>query len=924
MNKRDLTFAIHLFENSARLFKSVGRSDKVAEAYLHAGDLYFETSRYDRALAAYDQAFNVAEAPIEPRCIALSRIVHTYANIGKSAETFRYLKRAQDMCANIPNPAVQANLLQSQGEALYWTGDMSKSIPVFNAAQDQFIAAGDKDGQAWALLMLAHARVSKSRAEAVRLAQDALRLWTSTGNLYGVAKARLSLSSLAAMAYEFERAQCNCGEALPVFQHISDKDNEATGWSILARISEETGHMGDALKYFRRTKNDFASVHDDLGEADVINGMAAVLISMRHYRQLLPLYEEKLRLAQRAHDSALIASALANQASVYQLRRDYAQAESLYRTSLAKYHGLENTYGEGHVFILLAGMEEEQAHYAKTPDVERDHYAKAISFLEEARPLKEHTSEAGDLAKIDYQLAYIYLRMGRLEEALTPIERTIGIIESERLKIGDFDSRASYFAAVHQYYALYIQILMELHQKYPHENYLQRAFEASEKSKVRSLLDLLAATDRNSRCDELLKRELDLVEIPQKESETEASSTAPALTLPQIQAELTGDDLIVEYALGDQHSYVWVITRSQIVFHELPPSRQIEKLSQSFINSLVPPAAHKDETASEYQKRISTASHNQRGARELSRFLVEQLSLPTGKRVLIVPDGALQRLPFAALPLSGKSGAGTPFVASHEIVVLPSASALGALRKKAEQRSSPASGTAVFADPVFTWNRPGSGSAPKVEARSRALEGALRDVHGRQEIGELPGSHDEAMAIEKILGKKNVHLALKYDANRQSVLKGYLSGYRIIHFATHGLLDAQHPEMSGLILSLFDSRGRPQDGYLRMGDIYNLKLTADLVVLSSCESALGKELQSEGIIGLPRAFLYAGAKSVIATLWKVDDEATAVLMEAFYKRIKAGDPPSMALHRAQLEMIKNSRYSEPRYWAAFVLQGDYK
>lgn len=923
LNLKDLASASHLFEESARLFKTAGLFDQAAQAYLHAGDLYFETSRYGRALAAYEQSFNIVEAPVEPRCIALSRTVHTYANIGKSTKSLRYLKQAQELCTNVSSPVVQANLAESQAETAFWTGDASKAATFLQNARNYFIEVQEKDGEASASLMLAHARLSENPAEAVRLAQEALRLWTSTGNQYGIAKARLSLSSFATRAGEFERAQCNCGEALPVFQHISDKDNEAAAWSMLAAISAQTGHTEDALKYYRLAKAGFASVHDDLGEADVIDGIAEALIAMRQYPQLLPLYEEKLRLAQRGQDSLLIASAWANKARAYQLHHDYARAESLYRTALAQYQSLKDLHGEGNVLMLLAGLQEEQARHEKILDLEQDHYAKAISFLKEARPLKEQMAETGDLAKIDYQLASIYLRTGLLEEALTSIERTIGIIESERLKIRDFDSRASYFAAVHQYYALYIQILMELHNRHPQENYVQRAFEASEKSKVRSLLDLLAATDRNSRCDELLKRELDSATPSQNESVTESRATAP-LTLPQIQAALADDTVLLEYALDDQQSYAWVVTRDRIAPYDLPPAKHIEKLVKSFIGSLVPPEPRKDETVSEYQERIGRGRQTSRDAQELSRFLVGQLSLPSGKRVLVVADGILQHLPFAALPLSGKSGAGPALVAAHEIVVLPSASALAALRKKVEQRSSPASRAVVFADPVFTWNSPGAGNAPKVTTRSRVLYRASIDVHGTPYIDDLPGSRQEALTIEKILGKENVHLALKYNASRQSVLNEQLSGYRYIHFTTHGLLDAQHPEMSGLILSLFDSQGRPQDGYLRIGDIYNLKLSADLVVLSSCESAMGKDLQSEGIIGLPRAFLYAGAKSVIATLWKVDDDATAALMEIFYGRIKHGDPPSIALRRAQLGMVKNPRYSAPRYWAAFVLQGDYQ
>jgi CHAT domain-containing protein len=130
--------------------------------------------------------------------------------------------------------------------------------------------------------------------------------------------------------------------------------------------------------------------------------------------------------------------------------------------------------------------------------------------------------------------------------------------------------------------------------------------------------------------------------------------------------------------------------------------------------------------------------------------------------------------------------------------------------------------------------------------------------------------------------------------------------------------------MSGLILSLLNPKGEHQDGYLRLSDIYNLKLSADLVVLSSCDSALGKDLESEGIIGLPRGFLYAGARSVVASLWKVDDDATAALMKGLYSRMQQGQSPQAALRESQLELAKDARYRQPYYWAGFVMEGDYR
>ena len=149
--------------------------------------------------------------------------------------------------------------------------------------------------------------------------------------------------------------------------------------------------------------------------------------------------------------------------------------------------------------------------------------------------------------------------------------------------------------------------------------------------------------------------------------------------------------------------------------------------------------------------------------------------------------------------------------------------------------------------------------------------------------------------------------------------------YRIVHFATHGLINNQHAELSGIVLSLVDERGQPQNGFLRIYDIYNMNLKADLVVLSACQTALGKDIKGEGLVGLTRAFMYAGATRVVASLWQADDRGTAALMNRFYEGMLAQrQSPAAALRNAQLSMWKDKRWRHPRYWAAFTLQGEWK
>jgi CHAT domain-containing protein len=311
----------------------------------------------------------------------------------------------------------------------------------------------------------------------------------------------------------------------------------------------------------------------------------------------------------------------------------------------------------------------------------------------------------------------------------------------------------------------------------------------------------------------------------------------------------------------------------------------------------------------------------------LSRALLEPAAPLLGqKRLVVVADGPLQYLPFAALPDPNSLRANhsvQPLIAQHEIVSLPSISVLATIRSETKYHATPSGDLAVLADPVFDPNdkrvRP-SASQPRLKAvpNSRARRRG-------EDLNPLPGTRREAEQITAFLPAGRFRKALDFEATRQLAIGGDLSRYRYLHFATHGLVDSMHPELTALVFSLVDEDGNPQDGYLRAHEIYNLHLSADLVVLSACKTALGKEISGEGLISLTRGFMYAGAPRVVASLWRVDDDSPAELMKLFYQgMIEEGKPPAAALRAAQLELLKSPRWQAPHYWAAFVLQGEWR
>jgi CHAT domain-containing protein len=370
--------------------------------------------------------------------------------------------------------------------------------------------------------------------------------------------------------------------------------------------------------------------------------------------------------------------------------------------------------------------------------------------------------------------------------------------------------------------------------------------------------------------------------------------------------------LLLEYSLGEERSVLWAVGSGSLRSFLLPPQREIEEKARRLyqeLSALEAGAVRREDTAE-----------------ALSRVLLGPAwpEMESVQRLVVVPDGALHLLPFSALPAPGS---GERLVDRFEIAYLPSATTLAVQRRRLEHRPPAMKWAAVLADPVFKADDPrlagpsGSGRL----AADAALERSAPEAAPLADLERLPATRDEAEEIAGLAPAGQVWTALNLEANREAVLASGLRGYRVIHFATHGLADARNPELSGLVLSLVDAGGRPREGFLSLTDIYDLDLDAGLAVLSGCRTALGKEVRGEGVMSLTRGFLYAGVPRVVASLWKVQDRTTAELMAHFYRALWQDRlTPAAALREAQRSLRRNRRYGSPYFWAGFVLQGDWR
>ncbi|HEV8169064.1 MAG TPA: CHAT domain-containing protein [Pyrinomonadaceae bacterium] len=460
-----------------------------------------------------------------------------------------------------------------------------------------------------------------------------------------------------------------------------------------------------------------------------------------------------------------------------------------------------------------------------------------------------------------------------------------------------------------------------------------------------------------------LDEELEKLQAEFEEIENQIRTASPRyatltgnkpLTLAEVQQNVLDDQtVLVEYALQIDDSYLFVASKSAVNLFKLPPRSNIDKLAMDLRAQLIPSKLQRrlvgiDVTEANRGLGIAAAAPEDAApfvaaSNALYKVVLEPAAGMIGeKRVMVVADGALNYIPFEVLLKTADSGDFSSLgylVKTNEVIYAPSASVVGAIKQQRTKNASRA--MLIIADPVFNSNdaraqKRTAAAAADAEVRGLGIQSAVEDVGGSAPapnpqmeglpLARLTGTRMEADQISKLAkasgGQADVWLDL--DANEDNLSARDVSKYRVIHVATHGLLNAERPQFTGVVLSLVGNK--THDGFVRTDEVFNLRLGSPLVMLSACETGLGKEKRGEGVMGLTRAFMYAGAPTVGVSLWSVADKSTADLMTDFYRRLLSaneGATSSSALRGAQLALISGKKYSAPFYWAPFVLVGDW-
>jgi len=871
-------------------------------------------------------------------------------------------------------------LLFDMGMAHAGLGEFHQALEVYARALPQFQRLGDRRMAGVTLNNMGGAYdVLGELQKALDFYDRALAESRSVEDLFSEAETLNNIGKINGDMANWQKEVEYYGQALAIFHSLGHYlPQEANTTHNIGANYYLLGQPEMALDYFRRALSLSETAGDKQIQANCLEDIGSSYLALGQDSKALESYQQALALRYAAGDQWRTAHTLELLARAYLAQGDLQKALSYLQKSFEFFKTVEDRRNQGITLEATAQV------YLRM-----NQPAKTLEYETQALTLLEQVDDVDDEAKAHLGMARADRDIGNLNEARKQVETAISEVEQSRSHAGAPQQRASYFANQQGMFEFYIDLLMRLHQQDPTAGFDEQALQVSERARARSLLEMLAEAhvdfregvdqkllDRENNLSQLLnaksqrlleltgpgadsqreglKKEIGELEAEYQQVELSIRKGSPRyaeITEPQplsvkdIQRTLDINTILLEYSLGDERSYVWAVTSDGLKSYELPARREIGPLVRKVYEALTARSTYpRGELPQQRQERVANADLQlPDAAAKLSSLILAPVASQLGnKRLALVTDGALQHIPFAMLPIPGGAAPPTPLVAEHEIVNLPSASTVPMLRQQIEGRKPAPGMVAVLADPVFEAEDPRvksktvtiaakretsltDGDSRLLEQLSEDSSDSATDATGHLRVPRLPFTREEAARILKVApGKDNLE-ALDFRASLATATSPELSHYRYLHFATHGYLDSEHPELSAIVLSLVDEHGRPREGFLRANEIYNLKLPADLVVLSACQTGLGKEIRGEGIVGLTRGFMYAGVPRVIVSLWSVNDRATEELMARFYEKLlKENLRPSAALREAQVEMWKQKSWSAPYYWAAFVQQGDWK
>jgi CHAT domain-containing protein len=950
------------YERAAELWRELGRRRDEAQA-LFAGAMveFWQLYAWQRSADLAERAAALYRALDEPSLAAIavelqgSAIVEQALEAGekepaeaetlfaRALELFEEARRVQE---RLGNDFALGSTINFLGYVAYNRGEHDSALGYYRQAADLLAAAGEPGAELNPLANLAVLDVEAGRvATAVDTLERILVVLPPGKQERYRSDTLFNLGTSYRMLGYTDQALQTFATALEI--QIRNGDTQGRGRSLrgIGETYYALGELETATQYLEQALVLAIETNDGRPQLGIHRTLGNIAALEGNHAKALERHQTAMRFATSATDRAYLELLIAR--DLVNLGRA-AEAAELATAAQATAEAAGSDLLTARTLHELGRAEARQGPAGASS---------ATPKLERAASLYSAMGLESERAAVLHSLGMLARDRGDLKAASAYGAAAIAASESLRLRVADPELRAAAAATRRAYYETQIDTSMRLHaaQSDTSDAHLRAAFALAERSRARMLADLLAEAsvdlrgkldaalldrektlverlaERRVERDRLLQQpasdaqrvklaaiatdlaslenELNLVEIEMRGADPRRGALTSAATPSAEQAQAMLDDrtALLEYALGAPSSYVFVVTRERIAAVTLADRATIE-------------AAARDALAD-----LSTLSAN--GAAPdltaLAKLVLEPVAPYLDKpRLLLALDGGLQYVPFAALPSPTADDAAGRLTGAHDIVVIPSLSAVAALPARGGARPKT---LAIFADPVLTAADPRMRAAPVAQVAAAIPNTLLERTSVGRALERLPATSYEAQALAALVPAEQRFVASGFDASRETVLGAPLEQYRYVHFATHGLVDARYPGLSALALSQFDEQGTQRNGFLRLHDIYNLRLDADVAVLSACETALGRDIRGEGLVGLTQGFMYAGARSVVASLWQVPDRAAAELMTRFYRHLLRGDQsPAAALRRAQAELAAERRFEDPYFWSGFVLIGDWR
>jgi CHAT domain-containing protein/tetratricopeptide (TPR) repeat protein len=955
----DKRTSVDLFDDLLAL--SVARSDSALErmALVRLGDLHRSLGRNSESIGFYRRALLVGADDtlgIEAR-MGLSRTLLRLDDFDTGREE---ALKAVASSRVLGDPLLEARALTTLGIACYYP-DPRASVSILERAVALLQELEEERSLAEAVLYLGFAHSDLNEEWTARKEiERALGISRNGGHREIESLALQGLGHLLSKIGEKQEALELYYAAAPLVEEVGDPYDAIPLYTGMGYLHAELGDFEVARDLHLRAVALSKQIASRTTEAANLIHIGRLHAGMDEPERALASFLEARRLLDRVEARQLECVVLGEMALA---RADMGREEEALETfdqaiGIARENGFERDEAD-----LLNGM--------GTIELQSGRIAEARERFQRALALSRKTASPFAESRALFNLARLERDRGRLEEALAMTEEALLGVESLRSKISSHRLRVSYVASVYDLHAFHVELLMELERGRPGSGFLERAFLAADRGRSRALLETLVQTDGDgfaavdpalvdyeTRLEERIREEaarpsercahdagpsarsaelrhllaeLDRVRaVLRRRGSPEAPLAASELPgMIELRRELLDERTgLLAYFLGERVSYLWAVSRSGVSVHSLPPRERIESEASRLYELLAGRERRKGETEKERYDRVRRSDAEYwRTAQALSEMLLGEATLSLDvERLVVVGDGALNRIPFSALPQPGSDAIPVPrpMVTRYEIVRLPSVAIWKALDGRRPASAPREKRLAVLADPVLDARDPrlASGGAPTLVADASTLPHLRGLPSAISRMPRLISTREEAKRILKLVPEGQGLEALGFDANLGLVASGELADYEVVHFATHGIVNSEHPELSGIVLSLFDPEGNGEKGFLRLHDIYDLKLPVRLVVLSACGTGIGKEIRGEGLIGLVGGFLSSGTQGVVASYWDVEDEATAELMSRFYRHLFVeGLSPSKSLQKAQGSMWNESRWLSPALWGAFEFQG---